>query len=296
MHHFSKFHKKLWYHLALSFGSALVTVALFDTLSSLSWLCKDYAIVAHYSGEEDSSTPINIMDIAYWIFVSYRMILSLVICIGGIFMGRRVVVIVWLGVSLLIDLIHLGETIFILSKPNLMKTWPIVVAVSSCIWQELKIVRIKYRIIRRSLLVDTNNNNGDYELEAATLEKEIESHCDSKGRFHFEVVDANKTEINGNGVNRSNGYKMKALLDYKTENCRGEKGLSYYIATNAIHFIKLVRNLYNLLTWHITGYLFGGDYHQLISTNYKAVFLEQRFIRYARVFLDVLTVVYIVQV
>ncbi|ODM96522.1 hypothetical protein Ocin01_10164 [Orchesella cincta] len=289
MHHFTKFHKKLWYHLALSLGSALVTVALFDTLCSLSWLCKDYQIVAHYSGEEDSSTPINFLDIAYWIFVAYRMILSLVICVGGIFMGRRIVVIVWLVVSLFIDLIHLGETIFILSKPNLMTTWPIIVAVSSCIWQELKIVRIKYRIIRRSLLVDTNNNNGDYEIEPETLQKEIQSHCDSNGRFHFEVVD---TDPNGNGAGC---YEMKAFL-YKTEKYNESNGLSHNIATNAIHFIKLVRNLYNLLTWHITGYLFGGDYHQLISTNYKAVILEQRVIRYARVFLDALAVIYIVQV
>lgn len=33
MHHFSgQIHKKLWYHIALSLGSALLTVALFDTV------------------------------------------------------------------------------------------------------------------------------------------------------------------------------------------------------------------------------------------------------------------------
>lgn len=179
----------------------------------------------------------------------------------------------WLLVSLAIDLLHLSETVFILSKPNLMTTWPIIVAVSSCIWQELKIVRIKYRVIRRSLLVDTSD---DYELEQEAFRKEFDSHRDSSGKFSLKIVNSTTSYNNNNECfdgdqNFHEHGNSKCALNVKTEDQNlvrispPASALSHYVATNVVHFIKLLRNLYNLLTWHFTGYLFGGDYQHLIS-------------------------------
>lgn len=183
--------------------------------------------------------------------------------------------------SLCIDLVHVSETTYILSKPNLVRTWPILVAVSSCIWQELKIIRIKYRIIRRSLLVDANNNTGDdEEYQPETLQNEIKTHCDSKGKLHWKIVNEDGSfdndEIDDIGIGSLSLISMPLGglyckiqgTDISKENEKRKSrsdSVSQFVTTNAIHFIKLIRNLYNLLTWHFTGYLFGGDYLHLIS-------------------------------
>lgn len=202
--------------------------------------------------------------------------------------GRRIIVIIWLIVSLLIDLTHLSETIYILSRPKLTYTWPITIAVTSCIWQELKIIRIKYRVIRRSLLVGTDNNDeSDYEYKPETFKNEIENHRDENGKLTLKVVNGqgrsssistgspeavtvdNTGELSHDQLVMKNGFLAtnceKQPPGTSWDNC----ALSRFIATNAIHFIKLLRNLYNLLTWHFTGYLFGGDYQHLISKSLR---------------------------
>lgn len=197
-------------------------------------------------------------------------------------MGRRVIVIVWLMVSLTIDVIHLSETTFILSRPDLVKTWPVLVAVCGSYWQELKIVRIKYRIIRRSLMVDSNNNPDDKEYEPETLHQEIQSHCDSRGKLHLRVVSHADSLNNDDDCGNLSLISIPLGSIYESSKKAGEPKekrdcVSRYIANNAVHFIKLLRNLYNLLTWHFTGYLFGGDYLHLISTQHLTSFTKNTY-------------------
>jgi hypothetical protein len=124
---------------------------------------------------------------------------------------------------MIVDLIHLAETIFVISKPHLVRTWPLFLGVASAIWGEVKIIRIKYRIIRRTFNVDWNNNDtclqsgGTYSSNIGnTGNRELEDSCKS--------------------VNNKYGSVTSSGEDIRLQSSQ----TGFCLKTNIINFIKLV--------------------------------------------------------